>query len=100
MTNDASWYYLTDRPCPTRFQIVWLATPRFYQNEVIRDLETKKVKYILYKNDAIWMNIDGIPNEKKLPILVKHIEDNYVFFREIHKNQIWARKSEAKREYE
>jgi hypothetical protein len=96
MTNDASWYYLVDRPCPARFQIVWLAMPYFFQNEIIRDLEEKEVKYILYKNDGIWMSIDGFSNEKRLPILVKYIEDNYAFFKDINGNQIWTRKPRIK----
>ncbi len=94
MTNDASWYYLVDRPCPARFQIVWLAMPYFFQQEIIGDLKRRNVKYILYKNDTIWMSIDGITNERRLPLLVAYIEDNYTFFKDIHKNQIWIRKSD------
>jgi hypothetical protein len=92
MTNDASWYYLVDKPCPSRFLIVWLAMPYFFQDEVIRDLKARNVKYILYKSDTIWMSIDGITNERRLPILVAYIKDNYTFFRNIHKNEIWIRK--------
>jgi hypothetical protein len=93
MTNDASWYYLVDKPCPARFQIVWLAMPPFYQYEIIEDLKKRNVKFILYKNDTIWMNIDGISNEKKLPLLVDYIKHHYVFYKEVHKNEIWIRKA-------
>jgi hypothetical protein len=93
LTNEASWYYYVGRPCPSRFLVVWFAMPDFYQREVVRDLETKGVKYILYRN-SFWTNsIDSIPNEKRLPILFRYVNEHYRFCRDLNGNEIWIKVS-------
>ncbi|MDR2018604.1 MAG: hypothetical protein LBQ00_07020 [Syntrophobacterales bacterium] len=93
MTNEATWYYLVDKASPTRFQIVWLALPYFFQNEIVEDLNKKNVKLILYENRKIWMKIDGISNERRLPILVDYIRREYVPYKKIKNSEIWIRRS-------
>ena len=89
MTSEAIWYYYTDKPCPIRFPIVWLAGPYFYQNEIVEELRMKRVKFIIYKNNH-WANtIDGINNETRLPIVVDYIKRNYVLLKNIDDNEIW-----------
>ena len=93
MTNEAAWYYLVDKASPTRFQIVWVAMPYFYQNEVVADMKRKKVKFVLYENHKMWMKIDGISNERRLPILVNYVKSEYVPYIKIGKSEIWIRRS-------
>ena len=91
MTNEASWYYFINRPCPTKFPVVWFAMPSFYQNQVVKDLKSKNVKFILYKNEC-WSNrIDGITNQERLPIIDKYIKNNYSPFKVINKNELWIK---------
>jgi hypothetical protein len=92
MTSEAIWYYFLDRPCPTRFQVVWFASPYFYQRGIIDALDKRKVKYILYRNSH-WANvIDGIENERRLPIVIDYIKSKYIFYRKIDDNEIWVLK--------
>ena len=97
MTNEASWYYLVEKASPTRFQIVWLALPYFFQNEIVSDMKKKKVKFVLYENRKIWMKIDGISNEARLPILVKYIKETYVPYVKIGNSEIWILRSAVNR---
>lgn len=91
MTSEASWYYFINKPCPSRFSVVWFAMPSFYQEEIIEDLKTNNVKFILYKNNY-WSNyIDGFTNEERLPILTSYIKNNYRFFKKIDDNEIYSK---------
>jgi hypothetical protein len=92
LTSEAIWYYFADKPCPIRFPVVWFAMPRFYQEEIVEDLKTKNIKYILYRNSH-WANaIDGFPNEEKLPILMQYIHQNYEPYLNRDNSEIWVRK--------
>ena len=95
MTSEAIWYYFINKPCPTRFPVVWFAMPYFYQNEIVEDLKRRNVKFVLYKNDN-WSNkIDGFTNEIRLPIVIAYLKKHYVFYNKIDDNEIWISKSYA-----
>ena len=91
MTWETSWYYFIDKPCPVRFYDVWLATPYFYQNEIVEGLRKSNVKFILYKNDSKSNRFDGFSNEIRLPKVIDYIKQNYVFFKKIDDNEIWIK---------
>jgi len=93
LTSEALWYYLVDKPCPARFPVVWFAAPEFYQREIIEALETKRVKYVLYRNQAPSNRLDGISSAERLPRLVEHIRRHYVPDRAIDGHEIWKRAS-------
>jgi len=96
MTSEASWYYYIDKQCPARFQIVWLASPYFYQTEIVNSLNSHNVKFILYKNNY-WSNaIDSIDNAIRLPLIIKYVNRHYSFFKKIDDNEIWAKEPEDK----
>jgi hypothetical protein len=92
MTNESSWYYFLDKPCPSRFSTVWFAMPPFYQEEIVEDLKSGNVKYILYTNSN-WSNtIDGYTNDQRLPVLTDYIKANYVPHKQFQDHQIWIKK--------
>ncbi len=92
LTSEGSWYYFLSRPCPTRFPVVFLACTNDYQEEFVREMERKKVKYVLFKNSSIYNRIDGIPNEVRLPIIFNYVKSHYKFFKKIDDQEIWIRK--------
>ncbi len=93
MTSEGAWYYFIDKPCPTRFPVVWFALPPFYQEEIVKNLETNNVTFILYRNDS-WANrIDGFKSHERLPIVNSYIINNYKFFRFIDDNELWIKKN-------
>jgi hypothetical protein len=94
MTNEAIWYYFVGKMCPTRFPVVIFASTDFYQYELVEDMKNENIKFIIYKSDN-WANrIDGIENEKRLPIVYEYIHEQYVFFNKIDDNEIWISKSQ------
>lgn len=93
MTSEGSWYYFLDRPCPTRFQVIYQAAPPFYQQEVVEDLEVKEVSYILFRNGH-WANeMEGFSNDVRIPLVVQYIVENYSLLTKIDDNEIWIRKT-------
>jgi hypothetical protein len=92
MTSEALWYYLVDRPCPTRFPVVWFAAPAFYQEEIIRDLERNNTKLVLYRNAAPSNGIDGISNERRLPLVAAYLKEHYEPWQKIEDHEIWIRR--------
>lgn len=91
-TNESVYYYLFNRQNPTRFYTIWFASPNYYQQEVINDLQKNKPKLIIYKS-SFWSNkIDNIPNEKRLPIIEKWIKNNYIYDKTILSTEILKQK--------
>jgi len=92
LTSEASWYYLVNKPCPARFNVVWFAMPAFFQKEIVEDLQQNNVKFIIYRNNC-WSNkIDGFDNETRLPIVTDYVKHNYRRLGRIDDNEIWVRK--------
>lgn len=91
LTSEASWYYFVNKPCPIKFPSLVLATPNFYQKEIVQQFknENKKIKYIIYKNNLWTNNFDFISNKKRYPILNKYINENYQFLKLIDDQEIW-----------
>jgi len=68
--------FLAERHCPTRFSTVLYAKVRDeYMEEVIRDLETKKPKYIVYNPKQI--SVLYVPNEERLEPIWNYIQTHY-----------------------
>ena len=89
MTSEAAWYYLLDRPSPCRFPVVWFAMPPFYQQEIVRDLQAKRVKIVLYKNTSIYSRLDGFSANERLPIVDAYIRKNYRYYTTVAGNEFW-----------
>jgi hypothetical protein len=92
MTNEASFYYFVDRPCPVRFPVVWFAMPEQFQREMVADMEKNNVRYVIYRNRNPVNDIDNIKNVTRLPIVFDHINRNYEPYRTVDGNEIWIRK--------
>lgn len=92
LTSEALWYYLVDRPCPTRFSVVWFAAPPFYQQEIIRDLERNNTTLVLYRNQAPSNRIDEITVEKRLPLVTAHVRQHYEPWRNVDGHELWKRR--------
>jgi hypothetical protein len=94
-TVDASWYYLLDRPCPTRYPCLWVAAPRTLQEDVIASLEAKRVRWVLYPSGEWVSNIDGIPDAERFPYVDRYLRDHFRFYKKAGGQGIWVRKTKA-----
>lgn len=91
--NEAIWYYFLNRPAPGRFYVPWFAVPEAFQRELVRDLEAARPRYVLYRNGSPATLLDGMPNERRLPLVAAYLDRHYHFSRQIDGNEIWVRTS-------
>jgi hypothetical protein len=92
LTGEAIWFYLVDRPCPTRFPVAWFAATDFYQREIARDLAQRNVKYLVYSNDHVLQEIVGA-DDRRQPILMQTVRRLFVRDRTIGPHEIYRRRS-------
>ncbi|NUO20216.1 hypothetical protein HUU59_12295 [bacterium] len=92
LTNEGSWYYLLDQPCPVVFSEIWLASSRKFQELTISQFETKPIEYVLYQNDAVWKDIGGVSVKERVPMIFQYVDQNFVPHKTIGSQQIWVHK--------
>jgi hypothetical protein len=91
MTSEAIWYYYINKPSPTKFPVIWFASPNLYQEQVVSDLKNNNVKIILYSNDVGSNIMDQITNKERFPIIDNYLRNNYSFFTIIDNNVLWIK---------
>ena len=66
-----------NRPNPTRYyQIIYASTPGM-QKEVVADIEKTLPKYVIMRPGTWLICPDGVPIEKRLPIIFDYIRAHY-----------------------
>jgi len=94
LSNQAAYYFLADRPNPTRYPLVVYASPEPLQKEVIADLERAKPKYVIFTTGSGWGNgPDGIQTVDRVPLVTAYIRSNYETDVKIESVSIWKRRS-------
>ncbi len=89
--HEGQYFFLTNRPSPTRIVPVISAEMRpEYQEEVIRDLERSKPRYCIYIQDAqIIPSAKGdIPNELLINLIYRYMTENYRVIRQYNRTFI------------
>jgi|GEM_PF-2460301 len=77
LTTDPMYYYLTERPNPSRFYITWFADPQPYTNELLQDLKENKPKYVIYSSNSPYQVSDGYNVRDRVPEVDKWVLKNY-----------------------
>jgi len=80
-SNQPAFYFFVDRPNPTRFYQVPIASPREFQKEVIADLERAKPKVIIRTSPEWYDEFDLIPNAVRAQAVASYIDDCYRFYK-------------------
>ena len=65
------------------------------QQEVINALETDQTKLVIYKTGGWFNNINGIPTEKRLPLIAHYLDQHYQLATNINGTDILKRKEET-----
>lgn len=73
--NGAGYYFLYERKNPTRYPISYQAITKEQRLEIIKDLEIKKPRFVIYNLDA-WL-IDNIPPNIQVRELHDYISSHY-----------------------
>lgn len=89
--NEATFYFLTDRLNPTRFDLSNMVVTPAHRIEVVKNLEEKNPKYIIYSFNT-W-RVDDIPETIYAPEITKYIISNYVLEKDFQGLKILRRKS-------
>jgi hypothetical protein len=74
--NEAAYYFLFDRKNPTRFAFSYQAVTAEQRREIIRDLEAKKPRFVIYSR-RVWL-IDNIQPSVQVPELSSYLADHYL----------------------
>ena len=74
-SNEVALPYLLKKQTCSKYYLMYTATPKIIQNNIIKDLVSKKPEYLIYASD-----IDIYGNNKlRLNLINSFIEDNYTF---------------------
>lgn len=94
LTDETSFYYFVGKECPVRFPLLSsVARSEKYQREIIDDLKSKKVKYVIADPRSKYYRMDGVPNDLKAPLVFEYIHEHYTAYRDIDGNMVYMKNS-------
>ena len=83
-SNQGAYYFLADRPNPTRYYQMIYVADKAMQEEVISNLEEARPKYIIFTSGS-WGkasfrsdNVDKVSNVERYPLVAAYINSHYV----------------------
>jgi hypothetical protein len=90
--NQGALYFFADRPNATRFsQAVYAATSAL-QQEVIDALERQQTRLVIFKTGSYADRFDGVPNEKRLPLIARYLAEHYEPAATVHGTELLKRR--------
>lgn len=94
-SNQPALYFFCERLNPTRFYQVPILSPREYQIETIRALETARPPLVIRHSPQEFDVFDGIDNSIRAQAVAAYIDDHYTYARSTRGIEIWRRKPGA-----
>jgi hypothetical protein len=89
--NNAAWYYLVDRPNPTRFAVTHQMVTDAHRAEALADLEARPPRFVVWDDAAL--RIDGVGDELVMGrAMLDWIEAHYVPVERFGRIRVWARR--------
>lgn len=76
-SNMGALYFLLDRPAPSRYLYAVYAATHAMQREMIADLEKTRPGLMLTSDVLGIEAIDGVPNERRHPLLAEYLDAHY-----------------------
>ncbi len=95
-SNQPAFYFFADRPNPTRFYQVPIASPPQFQAEIIRTLERARPKVIIRRSPELFDQFDGVTNDLRAQALAAYLDEMYVFDHNVRGVELWTRRKDAK----
>ena len=90
-TNQPAYYFLAERPSPSRYLMAAYAATPAQQRRVIAELEQARPRLLIYSTENWTGAPDGIPNRERQPLLAAYLERHYAPAEVIDGNSIWLR---------
>jgi hypothetical protein len=86
MDLEPMYYFLTNRPNPTRFYISWFADPQPYTNEALASLKKNPPKFIIYTGQI--EDSDNVLINNRIPDITNWVLKNYTIKKVIDKDTV------------
>jgi hypothetical protein len=94
-SNQPAFYFFCDRPNPTPFYQVPIASPPRFQADIIGRLERAKPYVVIRTSPETFDEFDGVPNTLRAQAIAAYLDDCYAFYRAIRGVEVWTRKADA-----
>jgi hypothetical protein len=94
-SNQPAFYFFADRPNATRFYQVPILSPRRFQEETIRALESQKPKVVIRRSPELFDQFDGVTNDLRAQAVAAYLDDAYAFHRAVRGVELWTRRGVA-----
>jgi hypothetical protein len=91
-SNQPAFYFFTDRPNPTRFYQVPIASPRELQRETIVALEKAKPPVVIRRSPQQFDVFDGVDNSIRAQAIAAYLDDRYEYAVTSRGVELWTRK--------
>jgi hypothetical protein len=95
-SNQPAFYFFADRPNPTRFYQVPIASPREFQAEIIDVLERTKPRVVIRTSPENFDEFDGVPNTLRAQAVAAYLDDAYSFYVSRRGVELWTRNRAAR----
>lgn len=95
-SNQPAFYFFCDRPNPTPFYQVPIASPAPFQADVISRLEHSKPFVVIRTSPETFDEFDGVPNTLRAQAIAAYLDDCYAFYRAIRGVEVWTRRAGAR----
>jgi hypothetical protein len=95
-SNQPAFYFFADRPNPTRFYQVPIASPRAFQEEIIAALERARPRVVIRTSPENFDEFDGIPNTMRAQAVAAYLDDCYRFYVSRRGVELWVRDQAAR----
>lgn len=92
-SNQPALYFLLDRPNPTRFYQVPIASPLRFQREIVRVLEQSKPPLVIRRSPERYDRFDELSNDVRAPIVAAYLDAQYEYWRSAGGIEIWKRRT-------
>ncbi|HEX7190503.1 MAG TPA: hypothetical protein VF381_02920, partial [Thermoanaerobaculia bacterium] len=92
-SNQPAFYFFCDRPNPTPFYQVPIASPAAFQADIINRLERTKPYVVIRTSPETYDEFDGVPNALRAQAVAAYLDDCYSFYRAIRGVEVWTRSS-------
>lgn len=97
-SNQPAFYFFADRPNPTRFYQIPIASPLDWQNEILADLARTRPRVVLRGSPEDYDRFDGISNDLRAAGVASWLDRAYEFRRNVRGVEIWELREDAPRQ--
>lgn len=97
LTSEGIWYRIFRVPPCSKYYYLVYSTTTESQKELVRELEENKPKIILYSNQSLGNELDGVSKETSHLLVHQYIWQHYCPYKHLNGNWFWIRRDSTNR---